>query len=275
MAITAIAHVRRMRGGSQAQLMRADDGYSYVVKFTNNPQHRRVLANEWLAARLAQAVRLPVPLTAQINVPPELIESSPDLKFHLAGRSVACESGLQFGSRWLSDDPQAPVYDWIPAEAMAGVENLGDFAGMLAFDKWTCNCDGRQVVYCRDQRRGRLRAYMVDQGFCFNAGDWNFPDSPLRALYQRPFAYNTITGWGSFEPWLARLENLPESVIYSAGREIPVQWRGSDRLELEKLLQQLVLRRSHICELLWLAARMQPHHFASWTSIQLPLARIA
>ena len=34
-----------MRGGAQSHLMRCDDGNYYVVKFQNNPQHRRVLVN--------------------------------------------------------------------------------------------------------------------------------------------------------------------------------------------------------------------------------------
>ena len=44
----AVEEIRRMRGGAQAHLMRcADDNY-YVVKFQNNPQGRRILANELL-----------------------------------------------------------------------------------------------------------------------------------------------------------------------------------------------------------------------------------
>ncbi len=44
-----------MRGGAQAHLMRcADDNY-YVVKFQNNPQGRRILANELLASRIGGA----------------------------------------------------------------------------------------------------------------------------------------------------------------------------------------------------------------------------
>jgi hypothetical protein len=42
-----------MRGGAQSHLMRCDDGYYYVVKFQNNPQHRRILVNELLGTRLA------------------------------------------------------------------------------------------------------------------------------------------------------------------------------------------------------------------------------
>ena len=36
--------------------MRAADGHFYVVKFQNNPQHLRVLANELLATRLAEKI---------------------------------------------------------------------------------------------------------------------------------------------------------------------------------------------------------------------------
>ena len=44
--ISAVQHVRRLRGGSQSQLLRASDGLYYVTKFQNNPQHVRVLAND-------------------------------------------------------------------------------------------------------------------------------------------------------------------------------------------------------------------------------------
>jgi hypothetical protein len=31
------------------------------------------------------------------------------------------------------------VQDFLPDEQLREVENLGDFAGMLVYDKWTCN----------------------------------------------------------------------------------------------------------------------------------------
>jgi glutathione synthase/RimK-type ligase-like ATP-grasp enzyme len=64
----AVQHIRRMRGGSQAHLMRASDGHYFVVKFQNNPQHIRVLANEMFATRLAQCLGLPVPRVEVIEV---------------------------------------------------------------------------------------------------------------------------------------------------------------------------------------------------------------
>src|SRR5713226_6417980 len=55
----AVEEVRRMRGGSQSHLMRCSDGNYYVVKFQNNPQHRRILVNELLGTRLARRLGLP------------------------------------------------------------------------------------------------------------------------------------------------------------------------------------------------------------------------
>src|SRR6266516_3001356 len=57
-----------MRGGAQAHLMRCSDGNFYVVKFRNNPQHLRVLANELLATRLAQGAELPVAAAEVVEV---------------------------------------------------------------------------------------------------------------------------------------------------------------------------------------------------------------
>ena len=49
---------------------------------------------------------------------------------------------------------------------------------------------------------------MIDQGFCFNAGEWNFPDTPLRGLYARNRVYEGVIGMESFAPWLERIEKM-------------------------------------------------------------------
>jgi hypothetical protein len=88
MPVTAIQHVRRMRGGAQSHLMRATDGHFYVVKFQNNPQHPRVLANEMLATRLAERIGLPVASTEIVEVEAWLVAHTPELTVQLANRSI-------------------------------------------------------------------------------------------------------------------------------------------------------------------------------------------
>ena len=251
-----------MRGGAQSHLLRADDGHYYVVKFVNNPQGRRILANEWIAARLARALGLPVPPAAILDAPAALIQRSPGLVLRCGGRTLACAAGLQFASR-LPADPHAPIYDYLPEPGLELVANLADFAGMLVFDKWTCNCNGRQVIYCRPAPRQRLRVYMVDQGFCFNAERWEFPDSPLRGVYCRNLVYAGVTDWASFEPWLGRLEALDPAAIFAAGEEVPPEWYG-DWDDLQGLLDALVRRRARVRELLWAVKSSPRAPFENW-----------
>ncbi len=73
-----------MRGGAQSQLMLGADGKLWVVKFQNNPQHLRVLANELLATRLAEAVGLTVPVSDVVEVSAWLIENTPGMHVELA-----------------------------------------------------------------------------------------------------------------------------------------------------------------------------------------------
>jgi hypothetical protein len=103
------------------------------------------------------------------------------------------------------------LFDFLPDKQLMEVENLHDFSGMLVFDKWTCNTNGRQTLFFREPRNGleagelRYRALMIDQGFCFNAGEWNFPDAPLRGLYARNRVYLGVTGRESRALPLGRL----------------------------------------------------------------------
>src|SRR5271168_1369534 len=137
MPIDACRLIRKMRGGAQAHLMRCADGNFYVVKFLNNPQHLRVLANELLATRLAERVGLPVPAVEVIEVRDWLVEHTPELSFELGPRTVQCQAGLQFGSRYVVAPPwDGQVLDYLPVEMLGRVRNLETFAGILALDKW-------------------------------------------------------------------------------------------------------------------------------------------
>src|SRR5207244_12948190 len=79
MPLTAVRHVRKMRGGAQAHLLEADDGRWYVVKFRNNPQHRRVLVNESLSACFLEYLRIAAPETAIIHVTEQFLAAHPEI----------------------------------------------------------------------------------------------------------------------------------------------------------------------------------------------------
>ena len=251
MAVLAVQAIRRMRGGAQSQLMLGADGALWVVKFRNNPQGQRVLANEFLATRISQAVGLAVPPCDVVEVSEWLAANSPEMELDL-GRGVRarCEAGLQFGSRFVGGLMPGQVVDYLPEAHLGEIRNLPEFAGMLVVDKWTGNCNGRQAVFERKARERKYRAIFIDQGFCFNAGDWNFPDAPLRGVYPRNLVYEQVTGWESFEPWLSRVEAFRGEALGRIAEEIPPAWYGGDPGTLERLMEQLLQRRERVRDLL-------------------------
>jgi hypothetical protein len=240
-----------MRGGAQSQLMLGADGALWVVKFQNNPQHLRVLANELIATRLAQAAGLTVPATDVVEVSAWLIENTPGMHVEPArGQVVRYTPGLQFGSRFIGGLMPGQVVDYLPEQQLDDVRNLAEFAGMLALDKWTGNCNGRQAMFDRRPRERKYRATFIDQGFCFNAGEWTFPDSPLRGVFARNRVYAGVTGWPSFEPWLSRIEEMDGDTLWNIADIVPPEWYGGDMTTIERLLEQLLRRRSRVRELI-------------------------
>lgn len=250
-AVLAVQAIRRMRGGAQSQLMLGSDGKLWVVKFQNNPQHRRVLANEFIATRLAAAAGLTVPACDVVEVTEWLVANTLDMVVELPrGQRERYLPGLQFGSQFVGGLMPGQVVDYLPDPQLDEVRNLREFAGMLVVDKWTGNCNGRQAVFERRPREKRYRATFIDQGFCFNAGEWSFPDSPLRGVYQRNRVYAGVTGWQSFEPWLSKVETMEAEMLWRIAEQVPPEWYGGDTAVIEGLMEQLLVRRSRVRDLI-------------------------
>ncbi len=267
MAVLAVQQIRRMRGGAQGQLMLGADGHVYVVKFQNNPQHTRVLANELIASRLAAAAGLTVPEAELVEVSSWLIDNTPDLEIDLGRTRVRCKAGLQFGSRFAGGTMPGQVVDFLPEAQIGELKNLDEFAGILALDKWTGNANGRQAVFTRRQREKRYKAVFIDFGYCFHAGEWRFEDAPLRGVYFRNDVYVEVRGWDSFEPWLTRIETMPEDTVWAAANSVPPEWYGGDQAEMETLVEKLLKRRSRIRELIEAFWKSDRKPFPKWGKV--------
>ena len=191
-SLSAVQQVRRMRGGSQSHLMRASDGNFHIVKFSNNPQHVRVLANEYLASKLGLHLGLPMPQVEVIEVSEWLVTHTPELHIEIAGCSTPCSSGLQLASRYVADPETQVIFDYLPEVLMLErTRNLADMARVLVLDKWTGNADGRQVVFTKPGRARKYDITFIDQGYCFNCSEWDFPDAALRGVYSRTHLINS------------------------------------------------------------------------------------
>lgn len=260
--IDAVQHVRKMRGGSQSHLLRCSDGGYYVTKFQGNPQHTRILANEMLATSAGRWLGLPMATVAIVHVGEWLIENTPGLCFE---SGVKCSPGLHLGSRYLSDPATGGCFDYLPATMLAQVSNLDDFARVLVLDKWLGNADGRQAVFHKRTQGPDYQAFFIDQGYCFNGGDWTFPELGLRGVYARNDVYADVTGWESFEPTLTRVEECGIDSLWEWARSIPSEWYEHRLNELEELVDTVYKRRTRVRSLIESFRQSTREPFPHWS----------
>jgi hypothetical protein len=166
------------------------------------------------------------------------------------------------------------VYDFLPDSLLAQVENRGDFAGALAFDKWASNADSRQTIFFRARVRKESQdlqhervgfiTQMVDNGYVFDGPHWRLADSPIQGLYFRPTVYARVRGWVDFEPWLERIRHFPEEVVDQAVKQIPPAWLEGEESELERLLERLLARRKRVADLIQDCRAGRADPFPAW-----------
>jgi hypothetical protein len=276
MPVDARRLIRKMRGGAQAHLIEADDGKFYVVKFRNNPQHRRILVNEWIGSAFLRYLGISTPETAIIRLSREFLRENPEVHIQLGSRRNPVEPGWHFGSLFPGDPMVNVVYDFLPDTLLGHVENLPDFCGALAFDKWTGNADSRQAIFFRARlkqwlpgsssygSRAGFVAHMVDHGFILEGPHWKLTDSPLYGLYFRPLVYRTVRGLDDFQPWLDRIVHFPEEVVDHAVKQIPPGWLEGDEAELSNLLEKLLAGAKRVPSLLEDSRRSGKNPFPGW-----------
>jgi hypothetical protein len=276
MPVSARHLIRKMRGGAQSHLIEGEDGELYVVKFTNNPQHRRILINEWLANAFLRYLQIHVPQTALVQVSADFLAQNPDVYFSIGSRRESVVPGLHFGSKMSVNPDKVAVFDFLPEKLLGKVENRVEFLGTLVFDKWVGNADSRQAVFFRARAKtwtplkgeapARIGffAQMIDHGFAFNGPHWEFLDTPLNGLYFRTSVYEEVTSLDSFQPWLDMVTNFPIEVIDGAWKEIPREWLHQDEDELEKLLETLLKRRRKVGQLIEDVRRKRASAFPNW-----------
>jgi hypothetical protein len=266
-----------MRGGAQAHLIEADDGAFYIVKFRNNPQHRRILINESIAASILNHLQVATPDWQFVSLSPEFLAQNPEVSLSLGDRKTAVEPGWHFGSKHPGDPFTMAIYDFIPDALLSQVANAEQFRAVLVFDRWVANADGRQSVFFRAQLRDWLAnpgvpprklgflVSMIDHGYAFNGPHWDLPESAITGLYPRRMVYERVKSIRDFDPWLSRVLTFPEEVIDRALRQLPPEWVEDDEGALEGLMEDLMRRRKRIAELMQECRSAPGNPFPLWT----------
>jgi hypothetical protein len=266
--VDAHRFVRKMGGGAQAHLIESGEGSFYVVKFTNNPQHPRVVINEWIASVVLQHLGISTPDTAIVNISRNFILDNPEVHIQLRSSRTPPTCGPHFGSRFAGETGQKVTYSRLPNAILGRVANLADFCGVLVADKWLGNTDSRQSVFVRAPGANLPASFvanMIDNGQAFDGGHWRFEDSPLRGPYSGR-VYEHVRSLKAFEPWLRAVATFPETILEEAFQRAPLLWRcGNSEAAFGKLLKQLMQRRERVDHLIYACRAQASNPFPNWS----------
>lgn len=148
-------------GVTSPSLVKADDGYIYVVKMKNNRLGTKVLVNEYIAAWMGKRLDLPFPYSDCIELSDEFI--SQNQRLH-----IKMKQGIHFASRYLKRAKYVHYYH------MPHVINKAEFAGVILFDHFMLNEDrtlnGKNILICKVETGYRM--YAIDNSHLFGSGKW-------------------------------------------------------------------------------------------------------
>jgi hypothetical protein len=242
---------RRMRGGTQALLVRDRTGQAYIAKCAGNPQGTRTLINEWVVSRLLNHLRLSTPGVNALNIE-RGIPGDHLLEFQMGNRNVPIAPGIHLGSPCPVDPDRKAIFDFLPRRLLHKVVNLPDLLMAFVFDKWVNQVDTRQAVFIRERSKSadvNFRAYLIDHGLSFGGSRWEICDGALNGLYHDRSIYEHPALEDACQDVIERIRRLPDEALFSIEKEIPPEWlEGQDREQLTRLFTILCERRIDLSE---------------------------
>lgn len=162
--VTIKRHVRDMdpaheAGGSGAKILGDTEGRQWLVKAPNNPQGKRILANEYVAVALGARI-------GAVMQPGNVCMVGEDVAATMTLPSgPAWAAGEAFGSAFA--DGTKPYLDTMAPE----IRNRDELLGAISLDTWLSQHDSRQARV-RDAIGGGYDVIPVDFGHCIGPANW-------------------------------------------------------------------------------------------------------
>lgn len=167
--VSAMRFIRKLRGGSQPILAEANDGFLYVVKFSNNLQGPNLAFNESVGTELYRSVGLPVAPWQPITVTDSFIDANHACWIETASGLRRPEAGTCFGSRFMASEGTR-LFEILPGNYIGRVRNRADFWLAWIVDVCADHVDNRQAIF-RELPGGELNATFFDHGHMFGGAD--------------------------------------------------------------------------------------------------------
>ena len=289
--LIATQFVRKLRGRSQAHLLRAEDGRHYVTKFSNNPQGINTVINEIVSTGLLHRLGVLVPSLAFLELPTAWGDGTPEIGVQQGPRWERPAPGWHLGSLYPGDPDTIAVYDFLPDALLAQVCNLADGVATLVFDFWTGHAGRRQALFTRQrvgdwlphrqehQLKQGLLVFQIDHGLTCGGAAWNFACQTL-PLHPERKIYETITGWRDLEATVEQIASLQASDFDQVMKRVPPRWLvQTDSDAFDWMLDTLYRRRLALADCLrhFLAAHpaVLPRYQASVRCAGFPLANVS
>ncbi|MFC4768693.1 HipA family kinase [Effusibacillus consociatus] len=254
--VTANRAIGEIRNGCTKPYNVLCGGETFVVKFMQNPEGVRVLANEFICSKLAEMLQLPIPTPAIIEVRQTFIEDHGNEVANHVGESIT--AGNHFGTKRLKK-----AYQVTSAEMLHMAKNIHVVPEILLFDHWIHNSD-------RDRNGGnllfdavRMEVVIIDHTHAFDLGPlWNATQLKQRLndqfsifdtsgyVYKKLVPY--IRGNRPFHSILDKMSRLTRDDLWNIIKSVPEEWNVSeeDKIALHSYLWNRLNRIEQVLPLL-------------------------
>ncbi|MBU3012379.1 aminotransferase class I and II [Polaribacter vadi] len=124
--VNVVQYLQPLReGGSLPAIVKADDGFLYVLKFRGAGQGKKALISEFIGGELARAIGLNVPELVFMNLDDSFSKTEPDEEIQdLLKFSVGLNLGLHFLSSAITYDPLVSIADEFTASKVVILDSL-------------------------------------------------------------------------------------------------------------------------------------------------------
>lgn len=124
--VDVVQYIKPLReGGSLPAIVKADDGFLYVLKFRGAGQGKKALIAELLGGELARAIGLKVPELVFMNLDDSFSKTEPDEEIQdLLKFSVGLNLGLHFLSSAITFDPLVSKVDTLTASKVVLLDSI-------------------------------------------------------------------------------------------------------------------------------------------------------
>lgn len=124
--VNVVQYITPLReGGSMPAIVKADDGFMYVLKFRGAGQGKKALIAEFMGGELARAIGLKVPELVFMNLDDSFSKTEPDEEIQdLLKFSVGLNLGLHFLSGAITFDPLVNQIDGLLASKVVLLDSI-------------------------------------------------------------------------------------------------------------------------------------------------------